>query len=288
MVSEMQTAQQMSSKVCPGGGLMSGLLLFAGLFTRFAGSGHAAETLPEASEVTRRMIERAQVVARAEQGPQYTYEKRSVLERLDAAGQIIKSEEKIYQVMLIGGLPFKRLVKIQGRELSDEELKREQAREERFRQRFVSADARKLAARKEALVTPELLDRYQFTVKERVVLSNRATLVLTFKPREGELPSKAVHDRLLNRMAGTVWVDEGDADTVRLVARLVEPVSLGWFGWLGTLSRCELSLERQRMPDGVWTNAKETLFIQCRKLTATLRFRSTGECRGFRQVQAEQ
>jgi hypothetical protein len=284
----MQEAQRMSGKFCPGSGLMSGLLFVAGLFSCFAGSGRGAETLPEASEVTRRMIERAQAVAGAEQGPQYTYEKRSLLERLDATGQIIKSEEKIYQVTLIGGLPFNRLMRIQGRELSEEELKREQARQNRFRQRFVSADAKKLAARKEALVTPELLDRYQFAVRERLVLSNRPTLVLTFKPKEGNLPANAVQDRLLNLMAGTVWVDEGDAETARLVVRLVEPVSLGWFGWLGSLNRCELSLERQRMPDGVWINAKETLFIQCRKLAATLRFRNTEESRGFRRVQAKQ
>ena len=108
------------------------------------------------------MIERAQVVARADEGPRYTYEKRSLLERLDVDWRPVSSEEKIYQVTLIGGLPFNRLVKVQGRELSAEELKQEDAREERFRQRIISGDRRELVARKEALVTPELLDHYDF------------------------------------------------------------------------------------------------------------------------------
>ena len=56
--------------------------------------------------------------------------------------------------------------------------------------RFVSSEATKSAARKEGWVTPELLDRYQFEVKERVILSNRPTLVLTFKPKKGNLPSR--------------------------------------------------------------------------------------------------
>ena len=265
---------------------MPALLLVAGLLSWLSGAGFAGEALPSASEVTRRMIERGRAVAEAERVPQYTYEKRTVLERFDAAGQPLGSEEKLHRVILIRGLPFNRLVKIQGRELTAEELKKEEAKEEKFQQRFVSADRRKLAAQKAALVTPELLDRYQFAVTERVVRSNRPTLVLSFKPKEGTLPSNTVHDKLLNRMAGRVWVDEADADTARLVASLVEPVSLGWFGWLGSLTRCELSLERQRMPDGAWINTRMTALMHCRRLTTTLRFRLTEESRGFQRVEA--
>lgn len=264
----------------------SGMLLIAGLLSSVLGGSRAAAALPPACEVTRRMLERAQAVADADQGPQYAYEKRSVLERLDATGQPVSSEEKIYQVTWINGLPFNRLVKVQGRELNAQELQREQAREERFQQRFISADRKKLTARKETLVTPELLDRYQFVVQERMMLSDRPTLVLTFKPKEENLPSKNIQDRLLNAMAGTLWIDEADADTARLTVSLTEPVSLGWFGWLGSLSRCELSLERKRMPDGIWINSKQSLLIQCRKLTTTLRFRNTEVSCDFRRVEA--
>ena len=65
------------------------MLLVAGLLSCLPGNGRAAEALPPASEVTRRMLERAQAVAESEQGPQYTYEKRTVLEQLDAAGRAI-------------------------------------------------------------------------------------------------------------------------------------------------------------------------------------------------------
>jgi hypothetical protein len=285
MVGLVKTNRQIVFAARPGGGGLPAMLLLAGLVSCLPGLGWANQTLPVASEVTRRMIERAETVARAERGPQYMYEKRSRLERLDAAGQPISSEQKIYQVTLIGGLPFNRLIKVEGRELTAEELRREEAREERFRQRFVSADRKKMVARKEALVTPELLDRYEFTVKERVVVSNRPTLVLTFKPRKGALPSETFKDKLLSRMAGTLWVDEADADTARVMASMVEPVSLGWLGWLGSLSRFELSLERQRMPDGAWINNKMALLIQCRKITTTLRFRTTEDSCAFTRVE---
>ena len=206
------------------------------------------------------------------------------MEGLDAVGSTLKSEEKIYEVTLIGGLPLNRLVKIQGRELSSEELRREDAKEEKFRQRFVSDDPKKLGARKEGVVTPELLSRYQFVVEKRVVLNNRPTLVLRFRPKEGNLPSRNVQDKLLNCMAGRLWIDETDADTARLEVSLVEPVFLGWFGLLGSLTQCDVSLERQRMPDGVWINAKQALLIQCRKLMVTMRFRTTEIASGFKKV----
>jgi len=284
IVGLMKADRRIRIRLCPSGGELSVMLLITGLLRCAPQPVCAGEVLPKPSEVTQRMVERSQTLAQVDQGPQYTYVKRSLLERLDAAGQSLKSEEKFYQVTLIGGFPFKRLVKIQGRELSSEELRREDAKEEKFRQRFVSADPKKLVARKEGMVTPELLDRYQFVVEKRVVLSNRPTLVLTFEPKDGNLPSRTVQDKLLNRMRGRLWIDEGDADIAKLEVSLVEPIFLGWFGLLGSLNQCDLSLERQRMPDGVWINAKQALHIQCRKLTATMRFRTTEESSGFKKV----
>jgi hypothetical protein len=280
----MKAGRRIANRVCPNRSGLSVMLLITGLLSSAPPGVGAGETLPEASAVTQRMVERSQAIAQADQGPQYAYQKRYLLERLDADGHTLKSEEKIYQVVLIGGFPFKRLVKIQGRELSPEALRREDAKEEKFRQRFVSADPKKLVARKEGMVTPELLDRYQFVVEKRIVLSNRATLVLTFKPKEGNLPSSTIEDRLLNRMTGRLWIDEGDADTARLEVSLAEPIFLGWFGLLGSLTQCDMTLERQRMPDGAWINTRQALLIQCRKLTATMHFRTTETSSGFNKV----
>jgi hypothetical protein len=260
------------------------MLLITGLLNCASQGVSAGEVLPEPSEVTQRMIERSQKVAQVDQGPQYTYQKRSLLQRLDAVGTPLKSEEKLYQVTLIGGFPFRRLVRIQGRELSSEELRIEDEKEAKFRQRFMSVDPKKLVARKEGVVTPELLDRYQFVVEKRVVLSNRPTLVLAFRPKPGNLPSRTIEDKLLNPMAGRLWIDEEDADVARLEVSLMEPVFLGWFGLLGSLTQCDVSLERRRMPDGVWINAKQALLIQRRKLTATTRFRTTDESSGFKKM----
>ena len=254
------------------------------LYALAVGPCRGAEKLPESSELTRRMIERALAVARGEHTPHYTYEKRSLLEHLDASGQTNTTEQKLYQVTLIAGYPFNRLVKVQGRDLTSEESKKEERKEERFRQRYVGADPKKMAARKESWVTQQLLDRYEFVVQERVLVKNRPTLVVNFKPKAENLPNQAIQDRILNRMAGTLWVDEQDADTARISAHLTETASLGWFGVLGSLSRCDLSLERQRLPDGVWVNLKQVLLIHARKVATAMRFRHTEESSGFKKA----
>jgi hypothetical protein len=249
-------------------------------------AGQSGENLPAATEVLRRMLERAQSVARDEMGTRYAYEKRSLLDHMDAEGKTVKSEEKFYEVMLVAGFPFNRLVKIRGRELTSEELKKEQRKEERFQQRFTQQNITNMVARKEAWVTPQLLERYDFAVKERVVMNDRPALVLMFNPKKGKLPEKAVTDKIMNRMAGTVWIDEQEAEAVKLAVNLTDSLSMGWLGMLGSVSRCDLSLKRQRMPEGVWVNARQILQIQYRKLAATQRFRSTEESSGFRKVAA--
>ena len=280
----MNMGRYNNNRALPTSGELAVILLITGLLSCAPQDVRASETLPEASEVTLRMIERSRAVAQADQGTHYTYQKRSLLERLDTKGNSLKSEEKIYQVTLIGGFPFKRLIKIQGRDLSPEELKAQDTKEMKFRQKFVSTDLNNPDVRKQGLVTPELLDRYQFEVEKRVILSNRPTLVLRFKPKEGKLPSSAIEDKLLNPLAGRLWIDEEDADTARLEVNLVEPVYLGWFGLLGSLTQCDLTLERQRMPDGVWINTKQALLIECRKLIATMRFRTTDESSEFKRM----
>jgi hypothetical protein len=260
------------------------MLVVAGLLSCNLGRAPAAEALPAASAVTQRMLQRAQELVQNEQYPQYTYQKRSVRERFDSSGRVVNTEEKLYEVRLINGFPFNRLIRIQGRELNPEELRTEELREERFHQRIVNADRRQMLARKEALVTPELLNRYTFEVADRIVLSNRPTLVLKFKPKKGDLPSGTMRDELLNRLAGTLWVDEADADTAQLAVGLTKPFSLGWLGWMGALNQCEVTLNRQRMPDGVWINTRMVLTIQARKLASSLRYRTTEDSNGFKRV----
>ncbi len=264
-------------------------LLFLGLriFSDITLSLSAAEPLPSSDELTRRIINRSQALVSTNGGPVYKYPKHTLIERLDSSGAPVSSDEKFYEVTLISGIPFNRLLKIAGRELTPAELQTEQERDEKFQQRMSSIDPKKLLASRKGLVSPDLLAHYQFTVSKRIQLNNRTTFVVFFKPKENPEAASSIRDRVLNRVEGTLWVDEQDDEITKVSAHLTETISLGWFGWLGSLSKCEFALDRQRMPDGVWVNLKQAWSIQFRKLTSTTRFRVTETSEDFKRIESK-
>jgi hypothetical protein len=242
--------------------------------------GHPAEILPAASNVMHRVIERAELVAKAEQTNHYAYDKRSVTEELDDKGRATKSTEKHYKVILVNGLPFPRLVKIQGRDLTPRELERENQRETAFRERVTRIDFKKKAKKKEAIATPDLIDRFKFDVTKREMIEGRPTLTVTFAPKPGG-PEKSIEDKIFKHIFGTVWVDEEEAEITKLDASVRGPVPLGWFGAVGSLNKFHATFERSRMPDGVWVNRKSMFSVVARQIWKALRFRTIEESSGF-------
>lgn len=263
---------------------LSKVLMVFAMWLAAAWPGRAAENLPAVSNLLQRVVDRAQAVARAGATNHYAYEKRSVSEELDDQERVLKSTEKHYRVDLIGGLPFPRLVKIQGRELTTKELEKESQRETAFRQRATRVDMNKKAKRQEGLATPELIERFDFRVTQREVMEGRPTLVMTFAPRQGA-PEKTMEDKVFQKVFGTVWVDEQEAEVTKLDASVRGPVPLGWFGAVGSLHKFQATIERSRMPDGVWVNRKSSFWIVARKLLSAIRTRTTEESSGFRREQ---
>jgi hypothetical protein len=241
----------------------------------------AAETFPSASNVIQRVLVRSEMVARANL-TNYAYNKKSITEELDEKERVIKSTEKLYQVMLIGGLPFPRLVRIHGRELSAKELEKENQRETAFRQRVTRVDFNKKAKRKEGLATQDLVERFDFKITKREIIEDRPTLIITFAPRAG-LPENSIEDKVFAKVFGTVWIDEAEAEIAKLDASVRGPIPLGWFGAVGSLNKFQATLERSRMPDGVWVNRKSTFSIVARKLLTAIRTRTTEESSNFRR-----
>jgi hypothetical protein len=236
---------------------------------------------PAATNITRRIVERAQRVAQAGNATRYSYDKRALVEELDSNGAVTKSTEKHYKVDLIAGFPFPKLVRITGRELTQKELERENRRETEFRDKVTRMDLRRQAESGQSWITQEMIDRFEFIVIKREALRGRPALVLSFFPKEPPAVDGTIQDKILTRLAGTIWVDEEDDEVARLDASLQGGISMGWLGWIGSLNRCQLTLDRVRMPEGVWVNMKHTLWFAARKLFGQMRYRTTEESSGF-------
>jgi hypothetical protein len=258
-------------------GTIIALALWAGI-----SSTARAQDFPPVSNLVYRVIERAQLVAETDRTNRYTYDKRSMMVELDDRERVVKSTEKLYKVVLIGGLPFPRLVKIQGRDLTPQQLERENNRETAFRQRITQIDLNKKAEKKEGLATEELANRFDFKITRREMIEGRATLIVTFAPKS-DAREKSMEEKIFKHLSGIMWVDEAEAELVKLDANVTGPVPLGWFGAIGSLTKLHAVIERSRMPDGVWVNRKSTFLLIARRLWTAMRFKTTEESSGFRR-----
>lgn len=243
----------------------------------------SASTSPSAADVMARVVDRAAQVAKTGDTEKYTYVKQSLFEELSVSGAALHSTERTYQVQLIGGWPFSRLIKVQGVELTPADMARENQRERDFRNKLAGRDLDKAARARQPLVLPELIGRYNFTVLSNDTYQARDTVVLQFTPKPAN-PEATLQDRIYNRLAGCIWVDQQEAEVARLRVHLTEEFSLGWVGMLGSLKQCELSLDRLRMSDGTWVNARHTLLLIGRKLLSPMRYRTTEESSDFHRA----
>jgi hypothetical protein len=242
-----------------------------------------ADDLPATSNVVARVLERAELVAKGNEATHYAYQKRTVTAELDEKDKVVKSTEKTFNVVLINGVPFSRLVKVQGKELTGKELEKQNQREIAFRQKVTGVDLKKKAARREGMATPELVARFDFNVLKRELIEGRPTLVLSFAPHQPLAAEKTIEDKVLNRISGTLWVDEAEAEVTKVDASVRGPIPLGWWAMVGALNRCQFSFQRNRLPDGVWVNTKGSFEMAGRKLISAMHIRSTEESTGFRR-----
>lgn len=105
--------------------------------------------------------------------------------------------------------------------------------------------------RKDFLLNPDLLNRFQFTLVGREIINGRPALVVDFQPKSGDLPVHGIKDRFINHAAGRVWVDEEDYALAKVDVHLTQRVNV-FGGLVGAVWNCTYSFDRARTPDGFW------------------------------------
>ena len=203
--------------------------------------------------------------------PAWAYDKRTVMEKLDGDGKVEDITEKLYRVQIIQGVPFSRLVKVEGKELSEAELNKENQREAAFQKQLSGRDPKKTVAKHEALITKDLVERYQYQTLRRETIQGRQAVVVSFKAKPGK-DDGSIEDRVLNRLAGTLWVDELTADVARLEVHLTEGFSMGVLGVMGAIKDCRMDLASRLMTDGTWLPEKTKLSLSARMFLSSVRF----------------
>jgi len=233
-----------------------------------------------ADEIVKRAITRVQSTKDDSRRADYSYTKQVVVEDLDNQGRVMETKEKLFRFS--SGLGSLQQIKVNGHAVGAERIKKEEERVAQQSSQLVDSKSSKRDDHWEKYLTSDLLAKYQFRLVDRKLVHGRPAYVIAFQPRSGTLPVRQMADRLLNQLAGRVWIDEQEFEIARAELCSQSKVTLGGvMEVLGSLKRFNYVLERIRLQDGVWFNRVANGDFEGRKLLDTTHVKTRSETSGF-------
>ena len=197
----------------------------------------------------------------------YTFNEEYVERRLDSGGGLKKVKQELFQVYpsVEPGKVYRRLVAVDGRKLSDEELaeqdKKHEAKSERRLSRHAGEDEEERRARlegdteKERDVVDEVFRMDDIRIAGRELVDGRPTIVVTFTPRPDYKPvTKGA--KVIQKLDGRAWIDEEDKQLVRLEGRLLENVGVGPAKLARLQKGATAWFQRRKVNDEIWLPAE--------------------------------
>lgn len=191
--------------------------------------------------------------------PQYSYLEHDTKTKVDSDGNAKISHAKAFQVTMIEGSPYYRLL-----ELEHEPLNAAQAQQERDkltreiqRRRSETADQRRARIAKyqsdraeEHLLMQQMVDAFTFKLNREEQVEGVDCYLLDANPNPDYVPpvEKA---RVLLGMKGHLWIDKAEYHWVKVEAEVINPVQFGFFiAQVKPGTRFEL--EQAPVVGGVW------------------------------------
>jgi hypothetical protein len=220
----------------------------------------------DAEEIVRKSLDRDQ--ANFEQRRNYTYQERSEGREYDSQNKLNKTEVLTYEVLVLGGRPYQRLIARGDKPLSAKDERKEQDKldaESAVRKRESAADRAKLEKERQQQ------RRYLVEVPRAFVLkvagveqvSGKPAWVIEAEPRPGYKPSSLPRANFLTKVRGKFWIDQAEYQWVKADLQVVDTLSFG-LGLLRIAPGGSIHFEQTRVNDEVWLPAHITVHADAR------------------------
>jgi hypothetical protein len=196
--------------------------------------------------------------------PEYSY-----IDTSTADGQ----PSKTYQVLMIDGSRYQRLIAIDGKPLPPEQAKQElqKLRDAIARRGSESASQRQARIEKyqkerdqEHLMFNQMTHAFHFRLIGEGVLDGHEVYIFDAEPRPDYVPPNQ-KAKVLTGMRGRLWIDKATYHWVKVEAEVVQPVSISGF-----LAKVEpgtrFMLENQPVLPNVWLPARFSMSVQAKIL----------------------
>ncbi len=155
----------------------------------------------------------------------YTYRELTRIDDLDSDGKVKKTETGEFEVFFANGHPIRRQVKKDGKDLSTDEMKKEQNRVNKEVE-----DAMKRPPDQplhgDAISVQRLLEIITIHNPRRMNYKDRATVVFDFVG-DPHTKTHGMTEDISKKLSGTVWIDEKDRQVTRMDARIDDTFRMG-------------------------------------------------------------
>ena len=198
---------------------------------------------------------------------------------------------KTYQVLMIDGSPYYRLIDINDQPLSPAEGAREGEKLERAiaKRKGESGKqrAKRLAQYQEELdrisaLMRAMAEAFDFKLAGEERLEGHNVYVFEATPRPEYQPISR-ETKLLTGMKGTLWIDKDNYQWVKAEAEVLKPVSFGWF-IAKVLPGTSFVLEQGLVTKGVWLPKHFRLEIKAKVLWLPRGYVHDETYRDYRQI----
>lgn len=217
------------------------------LSAAFAASSLSAQTHPDATTIIQRSVEANDHDFKA--APFYSHRE------TDHNG----NGSKTFQVDMIEGSPYQRLLAVNGKPLSDEDEAKQVKQEEQVRRQRAAESPQQRQQRiakfekdrkRDQEMISQLTKAFDFEVVGMRSVRGFHTYLLRATPKPGYQPPN-MNAQVLPGMQGQLWIDSKTFQWVRVVAQVIHPVSIeGFLAQVEPGTRFEL--DKEPVDDGVW------------------------------------
>ncbi|MCP4601614.1 MAG: hypothetical protein GY847_14065 [Proteobacteria bacterium] len=212
--------------------------------------------LPSAEEIIHKVLNGEN--EKHKSGEKFTNKVIVDIDKLDGDGQVEEREHRLYDVILINGHNYNRLIQKNGKPLTEEEKQEEKEREQEIRKKIKDI---KKKEKDKPFFNREFADRFVIKLIGQEMVRGRPAFVLSFKPDTSkDLPEENDEDRFFNAATGKIWIDQEDYDFARIDAKLMHSIRIG-LGFIANFKKINLRLELSKHVSGNWLPMSQKVYV---------------------------
>jgi hypothetical protein len=172
----------------------------------------------------------------------YDFHNDAEVKDVNKEGEVEKVEKFTYRTISLEGHRYFELIKFNDKELDKDKKKEEAKRREKFLKRLKKGDRED----EEEITWKDLADKFEFTTHPS---EGQAAYVISFKPRDAEQKERNRTEKIVNRLAGKLWVTS-DYNIIKASGHLTSAVKYG-LGVLANVEKLQIDYAQTNV-DGVW------------------------------------